>query len=215
MLFNYANLRAINNRNEHLAAVKSVSSAIIDPLNIFSRDPGCSPLTIVPAWWSAFFFQILNGRQVSLYLYLSMLMSDTHVCHPTTFQIATDLGLSSSTMVFEAMNVLEENGFILRARRTLPHLGSRRNVYQRPSCEYTIMRLVRQKRIDGRLRPLPYSQPVAPEASALLDKGLQELLGPRFVEYESVSDDRKAPALSTILETLLAERAGAPLDALS
>ncbi|HLI96371.1 MAG TPA: hypothetical protein VKT72_09830 [Candidatus Baltobacteraceae bacterium] len=107
----------------------------------------------MPSWWSAFIFQVLNGRQLSLYLYLSMLMGDRNICHPTTLEITRDLGLSSSTMVFDSMNVLERYGFILRTRRSLAELNSRRNVYQRPSCAYTIVRLLREGRIDGFLRP--------------------------------------------------------------
>lgn len=181
---------------------------LIDPVNLFAQEDSCTPFAIVPSWWSSFIFQILNGRQLSLYLYLSMLMGDRHVCHPTTFEIARDLGLSSSTMVFEAMNVLEENGFILRSRRTLPHLGSRRNIYQRPACEYTVIRLLRQKRIDGSLRPRPVTQPVAAEVEQLTIQGLRDLLGSRFAVYERAANVERDKVLLELLEEIHGERAG-------
>ncbi len=151
-------------------------------------------------------FQILNGRQISLYLYLSMLMGDDSVCYPTTFQIANDLGLSSSTMVFEGIRVLEDFGFILRARRTIPNLRSRRNVYQRPACEYTILQLLREKRIDGHLRARPYSYPVSAEAAALMHRGLEGLLGVKFAEYHGAGEQDKEPVLRALLEELQANK---------
>jgi hypothetical protein len=111
-------------------------------------------------------------------------------------------------MVFEAMNVLEENGFILRSRRTLPHLGSRRNIYQRPACEYTVIRLLRQKRIDGSLRPRPVTQPVAAEVEQLTIQGLRDLLGSRFAVYERAANVERDKVLLELLEEIHGERAG-------
>lgn len=172
---------------------------LIDPSNVFGQSGSCAPLTTVPAWWSAFVFQTLNGRQVSLYLYLSMLMGERNICHPTTLEIRRDLGLLSATMVFESMNVLERYGFILRSRRSVDYLGSRRNVYQRPSCRFTIIRLLDHGRIDGNLRPTPYALPVAQEAEALIRAGIEDLLGERIQQYDATPDSEKAQALINLL----------------
>jgi len=75
----------------------SISRDIIDPANMFSD--ACQPFAEFPAWWSGFLFHVLNPRQLSLYLYLSLLSATTGICHPTTKQIRQDLGLSSLTIV--------------------------------------------------------------------------------------------------------------------
>ncbi|MEA2664167.1 MAG: Helix-turn-helix domain, partial [Candidatus Eremiobacteraeota bacterium] len=113
---------------------------MIDPANSFNDV--CKPFTEIPAWWSGFLFHVLNTRQLSVYLYLSMLADGDGTCHPTTNQIRQDLGLSSLTIIFDAMSVLEAYGFVLRRRQTVPGSTSRRNVYQRPSCEFTVLRLL-------------------------------------------------------------------------
>lgn len=130
-----------------------------------------------------------------------MLMGDRNFCHPTTFEIARDLGLSSSTMVFDSMNVLERCGFILRSRRSIAHLGSRRNLYQRPSCRYTILHLLSEGLIDGYLRPRPFSEPVAQEAQDLIRKGVEDLLGSGLHEYDVAHENVKTEALAQLLQT--------------
>ncbi len=130
----------------------AISRIIIDPQNAF--DDECAPFTEIPAWWSGFVFHVLNARQISLYLYLCMLLDGEGICAPTVEQIRQDLGLSGS-IVFGALGALDGSGFILRQRRYLPALRSRRNVYQRPACEFTILRLLEAGKIDGDLRAVP------------------------------------------------------------
>ncbi len=125
---------------------------MIDPANSFNDV--CSPFTEVPAWWSGFLFHVLNTRQLSVYLYLCMLSDESGTCHPTSNQIRQDLGLSSLTIIFDAMSVLESYGFVLRQRGSVPGSNTRRNVYQRPTCEYTVLRLLQCERLDGLLRPV-------------------------------------------------------------
>jgi len=99
---------------------------------------------------SGFLYHVLNPRQVSIYLYLTMLACENDVAHPTTKQIRNDLRLASLSIVFGAIATLERYGFLLRERRKLQALNSRRNVYQRPSCEFTVLRLVELGKVDGR-----------------------------------------------------------------
>jgi SOS-response transcriptional repressor LexA len=151
---------------------------------------------------------VLNPRQLSLYLYLSLLTSKTGICHPTTKQIRQDLGLSSLTIVFDAMAVLEQHGFILRKRRNIEELNSRRNVYQRPACEFTILRLLDSGKIDGSLRPVPGNlNEMSDESRELKDTWLREALGDRYAHHESASDTDKRSILIEILEADLSGRA--------
>lgn len=170
----------------------------IDPANVFTKD--CHPFVGVPAWWSGFLFHILSPRQVCLYLYFAMLGAETGVCHPTVKQICQDLGLSSESAVFEALAVLEELGFILRTRRRVRN-ATLRNVYQRASCEYTILRLLAAGRIDGCMRPAPgFVNEMSEDAKALRDEWLVEKLGPRYAVYAAAADAEKAALLSAFLQ---------------
>ena len=127
---------------------------------------------------SGFLYHVLNPRQVSIYLYLTMLAGETKVCHPTTKQIRADLNLSSLSIVFAAIAVLDRYGFLLRERRNVPELSSRRNVYQRPSCEYTILRLLELGKIDGLLHPVSgVTNEVSDDSRRLKDEWLRQTLG--------------------------------------
>jgi hypothetical protein len=145
----------------------------------------------IPPWWRSFVFQVLNGRQLSVYLYLLTLMGEDGYCSPTAREIATDLGLMGATMVFDAMNVLESYGFILRARNTaVSDSGMRRNMYQRPSCEFTVLHLLRSKRVQPQM---------------LSEDGVRELLGTRYQQYTFAPPaDRSAVLVALLQESLAA-----------
>jgi len=133
---------------------------------------------------------------VSLYLYLSLLCSDDGVCHPTTKQIRHDLGIASLTIVFEAILALETGGFILRRRQNLVALKSRRNVYQRPSCEYTVLRLLEAERLDALLRPSPGAiNEMTVPAQALRDEWLKKIIDEPYVAFETADLETKREIL--------------------
>jgi hypothetical protein len=158
--------------------------------NSLSRDGtpyGCEPLVEIPAWWSGFLFHVLNPRQVSMYVYLLMLSDDDGSCHPTIEQIRKDLGLLSTTMVFESIAVLEDLGFYLRSRESLPESRSRRNVYRRTACEYTLLRLLETKKIDGSLIATG-ADGASGESRQLIEEGLREVLGDWYERYASIED---------------------------
>jgi hypothetical protein len=166
----------------------------------------CEPLTQIPAWWSGFLFHVLNPRQVSMYVYLIMLADDSGVCHPTIEQIRKDLGLLSTTMVFESIAVLEEYGFFVRSRESLPESRSRRNVYRRTACEYTILRLLETNKIDGELSPVGAGDPASAEARQLIDAGLKDILGDDYQHYTSAPPAEKRETLMQILNKRLRQR---------
>jgi hypothetical protein len=177
--------------------------------NSVSRDGSlgeCQPMVSVPAWWSGFLFHVLNPRQVSMYLYLIMLADDRGVCHPTIEQIRKDLGLLSTTMVFESIAVLEDYGFFVRSRQALPESRSRRNVYRRTSCEYTILRLLETNRIDGHLYPVGSGEPASEDARTLVETGLQDVLGEHYGRYASAPAEKKRDVLLEILNQQLRTR---------
>lgn len=181
----------------------SISGNLIDPDNAFTDS--CAPLAEIPSWWSGFLFHVLNPRQLSLYLYLTLLTGETGMCHPTTKQIRQDLGLASLTIVFEAISVLEQEGFILRRRQNFPELKSRRNVYQRPSCEFTVLRLLQASKIDGLLRPMPGSNnEMSTESRKLRDEWLEQSLGDLKAEYDAGNDGQKQQILMAALRRQLA-----------
>lgn len=175
----------------------AISRVILDPKNAF--DDGCRPFTEIPAWWSGFVFHVLNARQITLYLYLCMLLDAEGVCAPTVEQIRQDLGLSSS-IVFGALGALDVSGFILRERRYLPSLRSRRNVYQRPSCEFTVLRLLENGKIDGDLRAVPGE--MSADSEQLKTEWLAGVLGDRFPRYAAAAPAAKTDLLIQALRAV-------------
>ncbi|HTZ54622.1 MAG TPA: hypothetical protein VMB20_06125 [Candidatus Acidoferrum sp.] len=120
-----------------------------------------------------------------MYLYLTMLSDPRGECSPTIDQIREDLGLYSSSMVFEALAALDDLGFITRIRAAFPGTRARRNLYRRPSCESTLIRLLERGRIDGRLRSTnPTRAPASAESQALIYEGLAEMLGEAYESYD-------------------------------
>jgi len=159
----------------------------------------------LPAWWSGFLFHLLNPRQVCIYTYLTMLSDDEGSCSPTIEQIRDDLGLYSNTMVFDALSTLESLGFFVRERRPHGDGRTRRNIYRRTSCEYTILRLLEAGKIDGALRPIRTGEsPASEEARALVDQGLRDLLGPRYERYERATPSARADVLKEELQAAIA-----------
>jgi hypothetical protein len=173
------------------------------------RDNGtrCHPLAPIPAWWSGFLFHALNPRQVCMFTYLTMIADHEGTCSPTIEEIREDLGLYSTSMVFEALAVLDDLCFIIRERRTFPGSRAKRNLYRRPPCESTLLKLLERNVIDEHLRPLGnHAAPAAAEARALVREGLQDLLGDRFPRYDEAAPENKRATLVEILQKLLDER---------
>lgn len=175
----------------------------------------CPPAAEIPAWWSGFLFHVLNPRQLSMYVYLIMLSDDRGVCHPTIEQIRKDLGLLSTTMVFESIAVLEEYGFFVRSRESLPESRSRRNVYRRTACEYTILRLLETNKIDGDLLAAGADGAASPDSRQLVEIGLRELLGEQYERYAAADPAEKRELLMSILNELLRKRSAGIYAAIS
>jgi len=141
-----------------------------------------------------------------MYVYLTMLADDRGICHPTIEQIRKDLALLSTTMVFESIAVLEEHGFFMRSRQTLPESRSRRNVYRRTACEYTVLRLLETNKIDGNLHPVGAGEPASDESKQLVQAGLREILGSTYQRYAEHHGERRREELIAILNEILRVR---------
>jgi hypothetical protein len=141
-----------------------------------------------------------------MYVYLIMLADERGVCHPTIDQIRKDLGLLSTTMVFESIAVLEEYGFFMRSRQALPESRSRRNVYRRTAREYTILRLLETNKIDGELHPVGAGVPVSDESRQFVQSGLREILGDRYARYAECGAEEKRDVLLGLLGEILRSR---------
>jgi hypothetical protein len=167
----------------------------------------CEPLAPIPAWWSTFLFHVLNPRQVCMYLYLAMLTSTSASCHPTIEQIREDLSLYSTSMVFEALAALEDLNFIERERRLLPGSRAKRNVYRRPRCERTILRLLERGLIDGSLQATSrQGTPRPSESEQLVARGLASILDSHHPRYLAAPEGARTAVLAEILREILAER---------
>ena len=205
---------ALNVEDIRSAALHREGVSVLDDLtlvqNSASGESGseCEPLVAVPAWWSGFLFHVLNPRQVSMYLYLIMLCDDRGVCHPTIEQIRKDLGLLSTTMVFESIAVLEDLGFFMRSRQALPESRSRRNVYRRTACEYTILRLLETGKIDAAMHPIGSADSQSEDARQLVYQGLRGILGDAaWKRYSDAAIDGKSGLLIEALNGALRKRA--------
>lgn len=152
-------------------------------------------------------FHVLNPRQLSMFVYLTMLADDRGICHPTIEQIRKDLGLLSTTMVFESIAVLEEYGFFLRSRQALPESRSRRNVYRRTACEYTILRLLETNKIDGELHPKSaVTDASSDESRELAREGVSGMLEGEYERYSKAAPAEKRTVLIAILNEKLRDR---------
>ena len=144
-----------------------------------------------------------------MYLYLTMLSDTRGICSPTTEQIREDLGLYSSSMVFEALAVLDELGFIVRERGALPGVRARRNSYRRPACESTLLRLLETNKIDDELRSTnPTRAAASAESRALIHEGLVELLGAGYDRYRNAPAEKRRSVLVSLLQTSMEVQSG-------
>ncbi len=152
-----------------------------------------------PAWWRTFVFRVLTGRQLSVFLYLLTCMAAHDECSPTTEEIRSFVGLNRPNMVFEALDTLDDYGFIVRHRRVLPGSSGRRNLYQRPPWEYTILRLMQLGILDERLRVRHLESTYTPEIMHELDAAVRGLLGDRYEKYLSDDDAGRRKVLMAAL----------------
>ncbi len=197
-----------------------------EPGNQYPRAGDVAPFASLPAWWRRFLFQVLNGRELQVYLYIVMMVDAANaIAYPLVESMREDMGLSSDSQVFEALRNLETLGFIRRRRQKLPNRTSRlpRNVYQRPAPEYTLLTLLRRgrveeggrpgdKAIDEHLNPVycPIRPPAEPKRHTPVPKdvaaGLKRLLAAEYDHYAFAADGEKRRQLIHLLQVRLDDR---------
>lgn len=166
----------------------------------------CEPFVYMPAWWSSFLFQIISPRQLAVYTYIAMLGVPDGFSTPTIRQIQQDMGLSSDSMVYEALRALEDSGLIRRVR-VRSNGSPAQNGYRRPACESTLITLLEAGRIDHRLRPIDHvPQTKSDDVTELVREGLAGLLGERFPQYQAAPAGDRRGVLLDLLRASLAER---------
>lgn len=200
-----------------------------EPGNQYPKAGEVAPFASLPAWWRRFIFQVLNGRELQVYLYIIMMVdSDNAVAYPLVESIRKDMGLASDTQIFEALRTLEDQGFIRRRRTQLPNRTSRlpRNVYQRSAPEHTLLCLLKRgrsedgghagdKAIDEYLNPgvCPTPRPKNPNLYSGIPKdvarGLKRLLGPDYDNYAFTDDGKRRYVLIQLLQDRLDKRISA------
>lgn len=169
----------------------------------------CEPFVYMPAWWSSFLFRLVKPRELAVYTYIAMLGVPDGVSRPTVRQIQDDMGLSSDSVVFEALRALEDMALIRRLRNAVV---TGQNAYVRPACETTLIRLLEAERIDHRLRPIT-DGPRKPSDDAydLACNGLKSLLGEQaFARYEATPPQQRTPMLLQLLRSAFAQRTRKP-----
>jgi SOS-response transcriptional repressor LexA len=140
-----------------------------------------NPFFTIPSWWRRFLFTLLKPREIQLYCYICSQTDQNGIAFPTYENIKADLNLSNRTMIAKALAELENKGLILR-KRLSPLESSRhvRNVFQRPSVEYTLYTLLTKGYIDGDFRCL-IPKPTA--AATRGDKASRNSKGIRIALY--------------------------------
>jgi hypothetical protein len=199
---------------------------VYEPGNQYPKAGDVAPFASLPAWWRRFIFQVLNGRQLAVYLYIVMLVDSANsVAYPLVESIKRDMGLASDTQIYHALEKLERLGFIRRRRMRLPNRSLRlpRNVYQRPAPEFTLLELLKRGRIEDSGRPgdigideflnpvrCPAPAPADPLATTAIPKdvqaGLKRLLGRDYDAYAYALDGERREMLMQLLEARLDER---------
>ncbi len=190
------------------------SELVFDPGNQFGSLSSIPPYFGIPGWWRRFIFRVLSHRDIAIYVYLCSLMDHNDICYPTTKQIRAEIGVDSPTTIFSALRQLEDLGFILRRRRRLPGRAYQfqRNIYQRPAPEFTLHSLLSQERIDGRLCPINqvsgkiFEPEMSGRSDRVVETGLKNLLGDKYVIYDEASEDQKSQVLSVLLQERLDDR---------
>jgi hypothetical protein len=157
----------------------------------------CEPFAYMPAWWSGFLFHVVTPRHLAVYTYIAMLGAETGISSPTVREIQHDMNLASDTVVFDALRALEHAALIQRMRLR----GRGPNVYRRPACELTLMRLIEAKRIDESLRPVAANgAPRSHGVRKLVREGLRTMLGADYEKFHALAPGE--PRRSFLLQCL-------------
>jgi len=184
----------------------------LDRGNAYANSAVPAPYATVPSWLRRSFFQVLTPRQFGALMYIYMVSNKQGVSFALTEQIMADLGIRKRDTIAEALNALIDLGFLLHKRmRVALGRDALRSVYQRPATEFTLLRLLEKKLIDGSLyatdERATRSSPGMSEKAVLT--GLTALTSDsRAVhDWNEIEDDpEKSAALKALLTRSLAKK---------
>ena len=129
-------------------------SLVLDPGNQFFRPGDYGLFFAVPSWWRGFIFWVLTPSEFMAYAYLCTQMGPDAIAFPTGKHFQVDLMRDSKTTIYRYIRKLVEKGFIIKERRApLRREYTLRNIYQRPTPEFTVLHLLQADIIDAELRP--------------------------------------------------------------
>jgi hypothetical protein len=183
---------------------------VFDRGNVYPRKPGDIGLFFaIPSWWRGFIFQVLSPPAFRLYSYICSQTDKNAIAIPTGGHAKIDCGLKHNDSIYAPIGDLVDLGFLMKETRTpIRDTVRHRNVYQRPSIEYTLLTLLNKGKIDGDLVPLERpTQHVSQKQlldyrtrhGRIVRDALRNLLGvPSFADYDAASGATK--------KTLLIER---------
>jgi DNA-binding MarR family transcriptional regulator len=165
---------------------------VFQPGNQWTKDADVAIYYAVPGWWRRFIYQTLTPREFTVYTYLASVFDPNAIAYPTIEQVRLDLGIRSPIIVTRAIDRLVDLGFVLRGPDMIRGRQlSRRPVYQRPLAAYTLMRLLEEGLIDGRLFPTARTDGRTHDfTDRAVHIGLKKVLGDNLFRAYDVASDR-------------------------
>jgi hypothetical protein len=181
---------------------------VFDRGNVYPRKPGDVGLFYaIPSWWRGFIFHVLTPPEFRLYSYICSQTDKNGIAIPTGSHAKIDCGLKHNDSIYAPIGSLVDLGFLMKETRTpIRDTVRHRNVYQRPSIEFTLMTLLEKGKLDGDLVPLERpTQRVSQKQlldyrtrhGRIVRDALRNLLGePSFSEYDTASGAAKKTLLT-------------------
>lgn len=188
----------------------------IQPSNVYQKR-NCGSFHPLPAWWRGFLFKVLRPEELVVYLYICSFAGQESVTYPSMEHMAGSLSFRSRSSISKIIKSLAALGFILYEKKPIRERNTTaRNVYQIPSQEYTLLTLLKKKKIGRNLRAVARrGDPPSPQYltieqksdNGVVENGLSALLGAEYKNFEKVGTQS---ALVSALEKRLSERMGIP-----
>ena len=195
-----------------------------DPGNVWEI---VGPFTPLAAWMRPFLFRVLKPREIAVYLHICSYMQQAAISYVSLRELQRDFGLTNRHQLIDAIGQLDRLGFLLRKKGRVAKSRTEhdRNIFQRPSLEYTLLKLLEEDAIDGFFHPTATAigrnrrPAIAPPSGKYIDKGilraLDSLIGAASVKkYMNTPAAEKVQVLKLFLATKLeAKRAAVAIAA--
>jgi len=177
------------------------------------------PFITIPVWFRHFVFRLLKPLDFALYVYIFMYADKPGTSFVSMNMMQRHFGYSNRHGFIEAIRRLENLGFLQKKAGRVDRARNdiNRNIYQRPSLQQTLIRLLEIGAIDGFLNPTEaYSNKVRRGHVKLRDsrsipvdieRGLTDLIGEHRVStYKRARHANKGSVLLDQLREVLKHR---------